>query len=248
MLARGDVGPAFDSFAKATAMRPENLARAHLKARNFGFAETKAREAVAKNPKQVAPLASQVEILHLCGKDKEAREAYRSLELLARSADRDLPVMRRVEAIVSRWKAENAWAPSAEPHGSNGVGSGGTDETAVNRIDLTTLGPLTWSPFPAEPFSRTDTTGASWKLADQHGKNVLIIFFLGGKCAHCMQQLELFGKEIEALKKLNVELVAIGTDDLEAARVPQEQQGRHQVPDADPGRPRARAVQALSGL
>ena len=213
MLARGDIGPAFDSFAKATMMRPENLARAHLKARNFGFAEVKAREAVAKNPKQVAPLASEIEILHLCGKDKEAREAYRTLEPLARSADRDLPVFRRLEAIVARWKADNAWTSRGEP-----AGGGDTDENTVNRIDLTTLGPLTWSPNPAELFSRADTALAPWNLAERKGKNVLIIFFLGGKCAHCMQQLELFGKEMEALKKLNVELVAIGTDDVEAAK------------------------------
>ena len=68
------------------------------------------------------------------------------------------------------------------------------------------------------PFSRTDTAGAPWSLAERKGKNVLIIFFLGGKCAHCMQQLELFGKEMESLKKLNIELVAIGTDDVEAAK------------------------------
>jgi peroxiredoxin len=213
LLARGDVGPAFESFAKATSMRPEVLARAHLKARNFGFAETKAREAVARNPNQVAPLAAQVEILHACGKEKEAREAYRALEPLARWADRDLPVFRRLEAIVAHWKVDKTWAPQAEP--SN---AGGTDENAVNRIDLTTLGSLTWAPSPAEPFSRADTTGAAWNLAEKRGKNVLIIFFLGGKCAHCMQQLELFGKELEPLKKLNVETVAIGTDDLEAAK------------------------------
>ncbi len=47
---------------------------------------------------------------------------------------------------------------------------------------------------------------------------MLVIFFLGGKCAHCMQQLQLFGKEYEALKKLNVETVAISTDDLDAAK------------------------------
>ena len=34
-----------------------------------------------------------------------------------------------------------------------------------------------------------------------------------------MQQLQVFGKELDALKKLNVETVAIGTDDLEAAKV-----------------------------
>ncbi len=212
-LARGDVGPAFESFAKATSMRPESLARAHLKARNFGFAETTAAQAVAKNPNQVAPLAAQVEILHACGKDKEAQEAYRRLEPLARSADRDLPVFRRIETIVSQWKAEKTWARDAEPASATG-----TDETTINRTDLTTLGPLTWAPSPAEPFSRPDTTGTPWALAGRKGKNVLIIFALGGKCAHCMQQLQLFGKEFEALKKLNVETVAIATDDLEAAK------------------------------
>ena len=33
-----------------------------------------------------------------------------------------------------------------------------------------------------------------------------------------MQQLQTFGKEYEALKKLNVETVAIGSDDLDAAK------------------------------
>ena len=34
-----------------------------------------------------------------------------------------------------------------------------------------------------------------------------------------MQQLQVFGKEFDALNKLNVETVAIGTDDLEASKV-----------------------------
>ena len=94
LLARGEIGPAFDQFAKATSMRPEALARAHLAARNYGFAETNARQAVAKNPNQVPALAAEVEVLHACGKEQEAREAYRLLEPLARCADRDLPVFR----------------------------------------------------------------------------------------------------------------------------------------------------------
>jgi peroxiredoxin len=212
-LARGDIGPAFDSFAKATSMRPEALARAHLKARNFGFAEVKAREAVAKNPNQVVPLAAQVEILHACGKDKEAREAYKALEPLARLADQDVPVFRRLAGIVEQWKADKSWGHRAER--STAIS---TDATII-RTDLAALGPLAWAPFSAEPFSGTDTAGARWSLAEKKGKNVLAIFFLGGKCAHCMQQLQVFGKELDALKKLNVETVAIGTDDLEASKL-----------------------------
>ena len=144
LLARGEIGPAFEQFAKATTMRPEALARAHLAARNYGFAESTARQAVEKNPNQVPPLAAQVEILHAAGKEKEAREAYKPLEPMARGADRDLPVFRRLESVVSRWKAEGTWTGSA-PQPAN---PSGTDETAINRIDLKTLGPLVWSPSP----------------------------------------------------------------------------------------------------
>jgi len=214
LLAGGEIGLAFDQFAKATSMRPEALARAHLAARNYGFAETTARKAVDQNPNQVAPLAALVEILHVVGKEKEAKAAYRSLGPLARWADRDVPVFRRLETIVGQWRADKTWTAS----GGQPANSSGTDETTINRIDLTTLGPLVWSPFAAEPFSLSDTAGASWSLAGHKGKTVLVIFILGGKCAHCMQQLQLFGKEFEAFRKLGIETVAISTDDLAAAR------------------------------
>ncbi len=214
LLARGEIGPAFEQFAKATSMRPEALARAHLAARNYGFAETTARKAVDQNPNQVVPLAALVEILHAVGKDKEAKAAYRLLAPLARWANRDVQVFRRLEPIVGPWRADKtgtAWP--GQP-----ASSSGTDEATVNRIDLTTLGPLVWSPFAAEPFSRPDTAGASWSLAGHKGKTVLVIFVLGGKCAHCMQQLQLFGKEYEAFRKRGIETVAISTDDMAAAR------------------------------
>jgi peroxiredoxin len=214
LLARSEIGPAFDQFAKATTMRPEALARAQLAARNYGFAESKARQAVANNPNQVPPLAALVEILQAVGKEKEAREAYRTLEPLARSADRDLPVFRRLEPIVARWKTDKRWTASAAQPANNP----GTDETAIDKIELSTLGPLAWSAPAAEPFSKTDITGTPWNLAGQKGKNVLVLFFLGSKCAHCMQQLQEFGKSYEALKKQNVETVAISTDDVEASK------------------------------
>jgi peroxiredoxin len=208
LLAKGDYDLAFEKFAKATAMRPEALARAHLSARNYGLAESAAKRAVEKQPEQVPPLAAQVEVLQAVGKVKEAQEAYRKLRPLARAADPDLPVFRRIAAIVEGWKASGWTDPGPES----------TPDDAARRIDLTTLGPLTWSPFAAEPFARADTEGTPWSLADRKGKNVVVVFYLGGKCAHCMQQLQAFGKEAEALRKLDTELVAVGSDDLEATR------------------------------
>jgi peroxiredoxin len=209
-LASGDYDLAFERFARASSMRPEALARAHLAARNFGFAESAAKKAVAKQPEQVAPLAAEVEILQAVGKVKDAQAAYRKLLPLAKAADPDLPVFRRISTIVEGWKADGGWsANDPEP---------ATDDATAHRIDLTTLGPLTWAPYAAEPFARPDTKGKTWSLADHKGKNVVILFYLGGKCAHCMQQLQVFGKEAEVLRKLGTELVAISTDDLEATR------------------------------
>jgi peroxiredoxin len=213
-LSRGEIGPAFEEFSKATSMRPEALARAHLTSRNFGFAESVARDAVKKNPNQVPPLAALVEILHAVDKDKDSQEVYARLVSLAKWADRDLPVFKRIEAITNHWKQEASWTPPG-PEAQEG-----SSEATINRIDLNTVGPLVWSPFPAMPLGGTDTTGKSWNLADlkSQGKSVLVIFFLGGKCAHCMQQLQLFGGEYENLRKLNVETLAISTDDAEATR------------------------------
>jgi peroxiredoxin len=207
-LLKGEVGPAFDRFARATSMRPEALARAHLAARNYGFAESTAKSAVDKQPDQVPPLAAQVEILNACGKTKEAQDAYRNLEPLARFADRELPIFQRLAPIVARWKAEKA-IPEKSPEPP-------TDDLTANRVELSTLGPLTWSPFPAEPIDRDDSEAKSWTLAKHKRRNVLVLFFLGGKCAHCMQQLQEFGKAMEALKALNTDIVAVGSDSAEA--------------------------------
>jgi peroxiredoxin len=215
LLARGDITGAFDQFKKATLMRPESMARAHLAARNYGLAESVARKAVEQNPDQVPPLAALVEILHAVGKDTDAIAAYRRFEPLARWADHDLPVLRRLEPVVAGWKADKGWT------GASTGSAAGSEESASHRVDLSTVGPLVWSPFPAERFSRTDSAGKTWALADlqARGKNVLVLFFLGGKCAHCMQQLQLFGKEYEALRGLNVETIAVSSDDAEATRI-----------------------------
>ncbi len=209
LLAKQDYAAAFERFAKATAMRPEALARAHLQVRNYAFAESTARDAVSKQPQQVAPLAAQVDILIAADKIKEAQDAYRKLAPLAASADLDTPVFRRIAPVVAAWKADPSWKPIVFP---------APDPLLVDRPDPSTLGPLAWAPFAAEKLEGVDTEGNSWRLEDHKGRNVVVIFYLGGSCPHCMQQLTLFGKEYRALKALNTDVVAISTDDLEATR------------------------------
>ncbi|WP_435015895.1 redoxin domain-containing protein [Tundrisphaera sp. TA3] len=206
-LLDGDVAAAFEQFAKVPTMRPEALARAHLKARNFGFAATTARSAVTKQPDQFAPMAALVEVLAACGQDEEARAAYLKLEPMLRHADRDLPVLARIRPIVDGWRESGRLAaPASEPSADDA------------RVPLEPLGPLLWAPSPAPAIALPDTDGKPWNLADHKGRNVLVLFYLGGKCAHCMQQLREVGAEVDALRKAGTDVVAIGTDTDESAR------------------------------
>ena len=191
-------------------MSQDALARAHLNARNFGFAEAPARAAVEKQANQFVPLATLVEALHANNKDAEAKETYRKLEPMLRHADKDTPIARRLLAIAEGWKSQGQWSPTPEAS---------TDETiAASRVDLEPLGPLAWSPWKAEPFALADTNGKTFSLADHKGRNVIVLFYLGGKCAHCMQQLQDFGKQFKAFADAGTDIVAIGTDTLEDAR------------------------------
>jgi peroxiredoxin len=73
-------------------------------------------------------------------------------------------------------------------------------------------------PYTAEPVALADCHGKSWSLAEHDAGSVVLIFFLGGKCAHCMQQLQAFSKSYEEIRAMGAELVAIGTDGPEATR------------------------------
>src|SRR5262249_11773062 len=81
----------------------------------YGFAESVARSAVEKQPNQVPPLAALVDVLQAIGKTKEAREAYQKLAPLARSADPDTPVFRRLAPLVDAWKADKGGSAPPDP-------------------------------------------------------------------------------------------------------------------------------------
>jgi peroxiredoxin len=54
-----------------------------------------------------------------------------------------------------------------------------------------------------------DPTGKQVTLEEYRGKNVLLIFFLGSECPHCMEQLTEVSKRQKDFKAEDVEVLAV---------------------------------------
>ena len=94
-------------------------------------------------------------------------------------ADLDMPIFRRL-------------APIARELGSARRLAGRRSRSAADfgqRPPLDSLGPLRWQPAPAESWTLPNRRGRAGHLSDYRGKPVMVVFYLGFGCVHCVEQL-----------------------------------------------------------
>jgi peroxiredoxin len=87
-----------------------------------------------------------------------------------------------------------------------------------DRPSLDSLGPFRWHPSAAPDWKLKDAQGKEHSLKQYRGKPVVVIFYLGFGCLHCVEQLKAFAPMTEEFKKAGVSLVAISTDDQEGLK------------------------------
>ena len=79
------------------------------------------------------------------------------------------------------------------------------------RTSLEKFGPNKWEPYPAPALDVKDASG-SWVTLDQFkGKNVILIFYLGAECAHCMKQLHDISNKKDEWEKLDTVVLAVSS-------------------------------------
>jgi peroxiredoxin len=79
-------------------------------------------------------------------------------------------------------------------------------------------GHSTWSPPIAPELVALNADGHEVSLSDYRGKNVLLIFYLGGECLHCMEQMKEANALSEEFQELDTEIIAVSKDDLAAIK------------------------------
>jgi peroxiredoxin/tetratricopeptide (TPR) repeat protein len=82
-------------------------------------------------------------------------------------------------------------------------------ERAYHPEQLDEFGPSNWRPYVAPMLDVRDSEGKHVHLEDYKGKNVLLVFFLGSSCVHCVKQLETINKRAKEFENQNTVILAV---------------------------------------
>jgi peroxiredoxin len=187
---------------KAGGVDQDYLAFVQFKAGETEKALEAAEGAVRTRKNEVIPLARLVELRWLAGKKEDAKKSLEDLRAISGSLDKQAPLYARIAPIAKELGYSDDWKVVKPPLPDTGL-----------RPPLDWLGPFRWHPSPAPSWALQDAAGASHALADYRGKPVIVIFYLGYGCLHCVKQVQAFGEATKELQDAGIELVAISSDD-----------------------------------
>ena len=207
-LAAGKYQEGYDLLRKAGDQDPMFLALVKLWAGDEKEAARLATQNLPRHKNETIPLAQAAYIQWKAGQQDAAKITFEELRNLSGPIDLDTPIFARLAPLAKELGLPADWRKPLVK--ADDVG---------NRPDLDTLGPFRWHPSEAEPWSLPDKDGNLHSLADYRGKPVVVIFYLGFGCLHCVEQLKAFAPKAEEFEKQGLSLIAISTESREALEI-----------------------------
>ncbi len=200
-LADGKKDVAKAALAKATGISSERRARLSLELGEPADAEKHARDAANANQAQTPSLANLAAVLWQLGKKDAALTTFKKLRPLSAQLDLDVPLFAALAPLAAELKLPADWRVPLKFPADSGT-----------RPELSALGPFRWHPSPAPEWSLPDRDAKPLALADFKGKAVLVVFYLGGGCTSCMEQLNVFAPMTQQFKDAGISIVAVSTE------------------------------------
>jgi peroxiredoxin len=125
------------------------------------------------------------------------------LQAISGSIDMAAPIFARLTEIAPKLGLTSDWRqPLVVP------------ADAGERPALDTLGPFRWRPSPAPDWGLADARGEQITLAQYRGKPVVVIFYLGFGCLHCVEQLNAFAPMYQEYASAGISVVGVSTEPL----------------------------------
>ncbi|MEO8354177.1 MAG: redoxin domain-containing protein, partial [Chthoniobacteraceae bacterium] len=168
---------------------------------DFAGAEKLARDAVNADDGQSLPRAMLALVLWQAGKKAEAIEAFNQLRDRSGPLDLNAPPFARLRPIADELHLPSDWRIPFHFPTDAGV-----------HPDLLTLGPMHWGPYPAPEWSLPNAKNEAVSLAEYRGHPVLVAFYLGGGCTHCIAQLNELAPLTGDFENSGIRVVAISTE------------------------------------
>jgi peroxiredoxin len=200
-LADGKPGEARQQMEKAGDVSKLRQSRLYLQIGDTTKATQLAREAMKAGEDQVLPLANLADILWRAGNKAEALDTFKKLRPLCAQIDIGEAAFARLKPLADELKLPADWRPKLEWPADTG-----------QRPSLASLGPFRWHPSLAPEWSLPDHTGETRMLAEFKGRPVIVLFYLGSGCSHCIEQLNTFGPLEKEFKAAGIDLVAVSTE------------------------------------
>ena len=203
LLARGETDKAREQFDKAGDIPKLRQAKYQFLCGQHDKSIESLKAAVQSADIQVMPLAVQVDLLRRMNKLEDAKASFAKLRDIAAHADLDSPLLARLAPFAKEQGWPDNWRNPVPPRTDVG-----------ERPTLDAIGPFRWSPSPAIDWSLPAPGEKTLSLSEYRGKSVVVIFYLGAGCLHCVEQLQKFAPRVNDFQQAGISIVGISTEDL----------------------------------
>jgi peroxiredoxin len=172
------------------------LGEAYLATRSPLLAAEAFEKALTLTRNDLFALSGLVRAYAAAGEKTKAEDAMGRLLFVTKDADKSL-------AILDRAKATGI---TGVPHDASPAPQRNYLTTSLERF-----GPNKWEPYTAPALEVKDASGKRVTLDEYRGKNVILVFYLGQECPHCMRQLHDIGNKKAEWERLNTVVLAVSS-------------------------------------
>jgi peroxiredoxin len=173
-----------------------SLGEAYLDAASPVLAAQAFEKALELTRNDIFALSGLVRAYAALGEKAKAEDDMARLLFVASNADAGLKTLERAKATgITATPRDSSPAPQRN----------------YARVPLDHFGPPRWQPYEAPALDVRDAAGKAVSLQEYRGKNVLLVFYLGPECPHCLRQLHEIGKNKDEWDRLNTAVLAVSS-------------------------------------
>ena len=208
-LAEGGAKETLAKYTKKLAgINKSLLVHLYLAAGQFDSAIKISGDDYKRSKGTVRAAAMQVYTLYTAKKEDEAKKVFNELRKISEDVDLNFEVFRRLSVIAKSFGYPKDWRLKRKQ---------ATD--ILERPKLTDLGPFRWTANKAKKWTLPDHLGKPISLEKENASQaILLIFYLGADCLHCVEQINAFAPKAEAYKKEGIKIIAVSLEDVKSLR------------------------------